>query len=406
MRKTVCTSSVEFKKNIPHKGGFTLIELLIASSILMMIISMSVTIFFNSTRLNTYVELTDTLHFEARYAMEKIVREIQSSTIDYPEYYNYYVLSGSGEQFKSGENLGSNYSVYAKRFYNPGEEAGAVGVQGVNQADLLPRAVGVNDLGTWCQWGVNSLNGSPYTAPLDHSFCNNNPSLEVTEDFATGTNPYTGAVPTLPTQASAICDSTSEMFTHSKRDCSFTNNTDAHETDILFLISPDGETKTIISTEPWGASTVVEGNVVTMLKMVGEDTDNDGVRDNWECADPYYCQIGGGGKPLLIPGIGGNDTLWDLNKTKIIQSVLFNFAPISPHTLDITDLRFYIAPIEDPLKAYDEFPETIQPYVTVVMTAELNDPRVGELPVTQRSITLQTTVSTQVYHEIVSYTGE
>ena len=93
------------------RKAFTLIELLIAASILMAVISMSLRSFFNITRLNTYVELTSVLQFESRYAMERIAHEIKNATIDYPEYYNYYVLQGSGQQFISGENLGSNYAA-------------------------------------------------------------------------------------------------------------------------------------------------------------------------------------------------------------------------------------------------------------------------------------------------------
>ena len=381
------------QKNL-NKKGFTLVELLIASSILMLIISMSLSIFFNATRLNAYVELTDKLHFESRYALERIAREIQGGTIDYPEYYNYYVLNGSGQQFQGSDNLGSNYSVYGARFYNPGDDAYSLGSQGVNTGGLPVLTLNSDDLGTWCQnpSGVD---------PIDHSDCIGYPSLEATEDFATGTNPYTGSFPTSPLQASAICDSTSEMFTYANRDCSFTSTVDAHEVDMLFLISADGETKTIITTEPWAQGFLGSGDVVSMLKLTGTDNDSDGIRESWICADGFACQ-GPGPLPVIT-----SSEIEDLNVPGInIVEAYQDFAPISPYDLDITDLRFYIAPIEDPMKAYDEALEQIQPYVTIIMTAELIDPRVAQLPVSQRSITLQTTVSTQFYGEIQSYLSE
>lgn len=386
-----------------RKNAFTLIELLIAASILMVVISMSIRIFFNVTRLNTYVELTSTLQFEARYLMERIVREVQRSTIDYPEYYNYYVLQGSGQQFASGENLGSNYSAYAMRFYNPGMVANPLTIQGANTADQStpPRSLGLNDLGTYCQYGPNP----GFVALIDSVSCNppagQLPSLEATEDYATGTNPYTSSVFTLPNQASAVCDSTSEMFPYSLRECSFTNPTDMHEVDVLFLISGDGMEKTIIAPEPWENS-AGSGTVVSMLKLAGADTDSDGVPNSWACGNEYYCpQLDS--LPEIMSGV-----LADLvaNPTETLSSLFQEFAPISPYQLDITDLRFYIAPIEDPRKAYDEFAQKIQPYVTILMTATINDPRIGELPESQRSITLQATVSSQIYNEILSYNSE
>ncbi len=382
----------------PSKKAFTLIELLIASSILMMIIAMSLSIFFNITHLNTYIELTDKLQSESRYALEKIVREIQGTTIDYPEYYNYYVLSGSGQQFAPDENIGSNYSVYGARFYNPGEDANNLGAQGLNTGGL-----DTDDLGTWCQF---TLSGK--VARINEPYCQTSPpkpSLEATEDFVTGTNPYTGSTPTLPNQASAICDSTSEMFTNSKRDCSFTNATDAHELDTLFLISGDGTTKTIITREPWGpSSSVTDGYVISMLKMNGMDEDMDGVKEVWTCDERFLCS--GNPPEYNQPAkTASGNAIADITTPKNKAYLYQNFAPISPYHLNITDLRFYVAPLEDPHKAYDEFPEQIHPYVTIVMTAELIDPRVSELPSSQRSITLQTTVSTSVYGEIESYLG-
>lgn len=369
-----------------HKKAFTLIELLIASSILMMVISMSLRIFFNITRLNTYIELTNVLQFESKSTLERIAREIQNSTIDYPEYYNYYVLNGAGQNFVRG-NLGSNYSTYAMRFYNPGMVASSLSTQGSNVS-----GIDTDDLGSWCQWGSSALN----VAPMTVSLCDGIPSLEDTEDYATGTNPYTSSVFTAPTQASAVCDSTSEMFVYSQSQCP-TSATEAHEVDMLFLMSGDGLTKTMITREPFDVSSYV----VSMLRMTGSDTDNDGVRETWVCADGFVCQDSTGTLPEL-----SSAKLEDLNDINDYDNLYKDFAPISPYNLDITDLRFYIAPIEDPHKAYDEFPQIIQPYVTIVMTATVNDPRIDQLPVLQRSITLQTTVSSGVYDEITSYSGE
>ena len=79
--------------------------------------------------------------------------------------------------------------------------------------------------------------------------------------------------------------------------------------------------------------------------------------------------------------------------------------PISSYNISITDLRFYIAPIEDPYKAFEEFPERVHPHVFIALNATLTDPRSASLPVSARGITLFREVGTFVREEVKSYLG-
>ncbi len=381
------------------KSAFTLVETLIATSILATILSIAMGIFLDSTRVDTYTLLHSTLITETQYVMNKMTDEIKRNTIDYPEYYNYYVLNGGGALFDNtfpDDTFGSNYLVYGSRFYNPGAPAGSPNEYGANMGGLSLS----DDLGTWC-----TTQSSGY-APVGDEDCEGQPSLEYTEDVATGTNPYSGEILTLPTQASAICDSSSEMFPYSRRDCSFTSNTLSHEVNMLFLINPDGNEKTMIGREPWyetSSQPTPSGYSVSLLRMTGSDEDSDGVNESWQCAEGFFCTTDAPSdmNPVIDPD--AND-LTDISSfTGTVPSMFYDFVPVTPASITITDLRFYIAPIEDPYKAFGEFPERVQPHVYISLTAELTDEKAASLPVSARSFTLFREVSLPFTGEINNY---
>ena len=141
----------------------------------------------------------------------------------------------------------------------------------------------------------------------------------------------------------------------------------------LYLISSDGTEKTIIRTNPVVVSGVTEYHL-SMLKMAGTDTDGDGQIDTWTPEADY----GTAGVPA--------------------------FVAIQPDSITITGLKFIIAPLDDPRKAFADYSNAtqIQPEVTIVMTAE---PSVtsrsgirGALP----TLTLQTTIAARAQNEVTS----
>lgn len=392
----------KFIKSIVSIKSFTLIELLIASSVMAILFSIVVPAFFNMVKINNYHEITEVLFTETDYMMDKLVREIYENTLDWPEYYNYYILNGGGENFSnvSGmDTFGSNYTVYGARFYNPGRDAHDLPAQGINYSGIED-----DDLGTWCQTSATEV------APITSDDCNGLPSLELTEDYATGTNPYESSFFTLPTQASAVCDLTSEMFAHvsgaRRAECAGMSDMEKHEVSILFLISPDGNTKTMIGREPWYENETggePAGYALSMLKMTGSDTDNDGVNETWTCASGYMCTQDA---PITItPATDPDaDDLTDISLADGTEpSIYYDFVPISSPNVSITDLRFDIAPLEDPNKAYGEFPEQTQPGVEVNISIESLDRRAAVFSEKQRTVTLSRNVETEFEGEINSF---
>lgn len=341
-----------------NKKGFTLIELLVATSIFLVIISASMTVFFNISRIKKYMDLSNLLEAETTLLMERLALEIEQNKIDYSEYYNFFVLQGG---LDDNTEFGANFTVYASRFVNPGFVAGSPTVHGQNKAGLAP-----DDLGAFC------FNGSTYTTT-----CDGVPTLEYTEDYITGTNPYTGQGITNPNDASAVCDSTTEMGTSSLRACSGFA-TDKHKTQFLFLISPDSLAKTIIGLENWGTPLK---KTISMIKMDGSDDDYDGINENWTLQNRFDCN--------------GTTLAKDFKNAtgKSFEDVRNCAAPLAPLNLQVLDFYAFIAPIEDPNKAFGEYSQKYQPYITLVIKTTLNDPRINQLPESLRTFTLQRTIS-------------
>ncbi len=114
-----------------------------------------------------------------------------------------------------------------------------------------------------------------------------------------------------------------------------------------------------------------------MLEMVGQDIDVDGKVDTWVCDDDF-----------------GGDTCTPDD----------SFRPISTPNIDITDLKFFIAPIEDPYKAYEEdIDNYLQPHVSIIFSSRTPQRRAINLRGKAPNITLQTTISARVYEEVSLY---
>ncbi|MCF7836149.1 prepilin-type N-terminal cleavage/methylation domain-containing protein [Candidatus Gracilibacteria bacterium] len=154
----------------------------------------------------------------------------------------------------------------------------------------------------------------------------------------------------------------------------------------LYLITAEGNEKTIIKTE----NDVLEKRIV-MLKLPGGDSDADGQIDEWIIYN-------GATKP-------SPSQFWDFCSTYIANECsLFKFQKIQPDSINITSLKFYISPLEDPRKAFAEFTDDIQqqPHVTIILTAEPSGAYSrgirGDLP----TVTLQTTVAARAQNEVKS----
>lgn len=350
-----------------RSSGFTLVEVIIASSIFTIVSLIGVTVFINVTRIQRKIALENAIYEDGRFMMERISREIRANTVDYEEYYNKLV---------EGKHYGEEYTCYASRFYNPG-------------------AGDIENLGATC---------SDQPAPFGGGLAQDYPGCiinKTTLDVNTGKNPYSGnifAADKDPEDSNAFCDQHFGSGTNCGTDATLHNQSE------LYLINAKGTKKTILARKQVNASP--DERSLAMVQIEGDDLTNDSIVDEWvnlgmaknfHCSANYDCPI----------------SLTDLESSLVGTTAAtryVGFVPISPMRTVVKDLRFYVSPLEDPRKAFAETSTTDtiqqQPHITIVMVLQPAASEMGSFGGEVPTITLQNTVSSRVYNEVKSYTGE
>ncbi|HLG25505.1 MAG TPA: prepilin-type N-terminal cleavage/methylation domain-containing protein [Candidatus Gracilibacteria bacterium] len=346
--------------------GFTLAEIVIASTIFVIVSLIGVTVFVNVIRIQKRISLENAIYEDGRFLMERISREIRQNTIDYEEYYR----ADDPDGVENGRQVG----CYGQLFYNPG-------------SDLA--------------FGAKCNDGSPAVPG-----CIIN---KTTLDINTGENPYSSTIAGQEADdANAFCNFPDHA--DAAGDCATANNAALHDQSQLFLINSEGTEKIYVAYKKVNDGTTPE-YAVAMLKLSGQDNDTDGVFESWgdfsllpsppdysgSCQTGYDCD-----NPMFL----------DDNLTAGTAAVRYaGYVPLTPLRTNITSLKFYVSPLEDPRKAFAETnPDDgiqQQPHVTIVMTlqpaaSELSN-FAGDNPPT---ITIQSTVTSRVYNEVKSYRSQ
>lgn len=345
-----------------NKRGFTLMEVLIAASVFGMLSVIAATFFLNISQSQRTTDSYSALYEDARVIMENLATEIRNGTVDYEEYFNI----TSEDIISSTRYYGTNRGVYASRFYDPGYvyNNGGDPTSGKNPTDL----------GVKC---LTAPAGDPKTVSevdCDGGSSISTFSLSVDKDM--GKHPYNW-------------DGAPEG------DASAMDNNDQPE---LYLISKDGRNKTIIIKQQITETT---DSVLSILRLTGEDVDNNGVVDAFFCATGTKgCESAGNIEPFKDP-----NGLVAKHETETFNVSTSPFTPISPFRSNVKDIHFIITPTEDPYKAFDEPDAQIHPSVTIVMTLEPSSAEKANLPTEQQnqSITVQTTVSTGLTSRLKTY---
>lgn len=404
------------------KKGFTLMELLVAGSIFSIISLVAMTIFINVVRTNRRINLENHIYTESHILMEKIVREIRQGTIDYEEYQSRQVLLAA--------DYGENYGEYAKKFYHPGYKDNA------NNIDTDGNGVG---FGLVCADEPGTRYDPKCTATDTTCLSTCSPYLP-SQDFNTGKNPYEGSS-TTSDDATALCDNTfNEPLTNvdasPNRNCNVKLDEDGdittedgtnpsepadfealHFQKELYLINSNGDQKTILTREVRSTGkdsslgTSDDEYALSIVRLNGEDKDQDDIRETWTCTEEFNCTKNTGEKPepLDLTDLLSHACVTPSCPPEIISGE--NFIPLTPSSINVTSVKFLIAPLEDPHKAYAEDDATgdyilMQPYITIVLTIKPAYKEAYKLYGTYDlfpEITLQTTVSSRVYSEVKSF---
>ncbi|MBD3360510.1 hypothetical protein GF366_01780 [Candidatus Peregrinibacteria bacterium] len=353
--------------------GVTLVEVLIAVGLFAVVATVSGNILVSIVQLEQKSSVQNAIYEDLRIILQQLTNEIQEGTIDYEEYYNYYVI----QQEEKFALYGINYGVYGSRFYDPGKNLGGTVTRNPT------------DLGLECSYPEN-------LGPGDE--CEVVYTLSV--DLNTGQNPFVGDVD----KSNAFCDG-------DRGQCPATG-----ESDHLFLIDNSGTKKTLIARKKTGRDDYGIG----LVRMEGMDLDQNGIIDTFSCMEEFNCfgttedQAEKLASLIQLPIINNRGDVFrnkitiptsdDLEtEFDISQSFETQFVPISPLRSDIQDLRFIINPVEDPYKAYAESKMQSHPSVTIILTIGLSEEAEEDYPGDFEPITVQTTVASGVIGRLDSY---
>lgn len=365
-------------KNWKQNKGFTLIEVLIATSVFTLAAVLASQILVDIVKTEKKTSIENAIYEDARILMEQLTIAIQQNAIDYDEYYNQYVIQV--DDLDEDRYYGTNFGVYESRFYNPGlDETSAT--PGTNPADL----------GVYCS-----------NPPGNTETCDAIASL--TEDYTMGQNPWNGGeVGSGVDQdaANAFCD-------EDAGNCDDTE--DPYATEELYLINANATEKMVLARR----ETAGQG-YLGLLAMQGFDTDFNGITDIFRCGEDHSAECEDD-RSILMNEFGvpfDPDEFPDLtvsianavptNNLEIDNLAATPFLPVSPLRVDLTDLQFYISPIEDPYRGWNEDTSIQHPWVKIVFTIDLADEVEAEYPGDFEPITLQTTVAAGVVGGIPSY---
>lgn len=362
------------------KKGFTLVEVLIAISIFTISAVIATSVLVDVVQLEKKSSIQTGIYEDIRIILQQITNEVQEGTIDYEEYYNVEVLQG--ENLPEDVFYGINYGVYGSRFYDPGRI--------YDPASGNPAGTNPEDLGIDCSV-LNDDGGCDVI--FTHS-----------SDLNTGKHPYDAADSPAEETADAFCD-------NMVGDCTAERNI----VDELYLIDNSGRRKTIIGKKLITQTGSVSDYAVGLMRMEGEDLDQNGLIDVFACTEDFNCVKD---STIVCPLIkypfaeSCGATFVSANEISLPKQddlrdpfniYTSQFIPISPFRSNIENLKFIINPMEDPYKAYAEENAQSQPSVTIILTIGLSSETAADYPGTFQPITVQTTVAAGVLGKIDSY---
>lgn len=312
---------------VKYRGGFTIIELLMATMILAILVLTAGGIYLNFYQSFQSVKASHLVYGEARFVMERLVKEVRKGTIDYEEYYNQAHFFKGGAM-TANQTYGQNYCRYSQEFYDFGPDG---------QPDTF------DDIPTGKRKSL--------VAPLSSSVQN---KLFLIQNDGT-------------------------RRTYVRR----VNDGGVGKVALLHLAGKD-----------WGLDKIDSTRSDQLMGCEKDIGEGDGLIDTWICEKGFNCKVS---QPVLS-GCRAEfyeiiDHPQDLSKS--------SFLDITPGTLDIADLQFFIAPADDPRKAYLDSSVQIQPHVTIKLTVRAN-PAIAHQFKGNPEIVLESTVSARTQTEVLT----
>lgn len=303
-------------------------------------------LYLNYTNSSRDIKAANLVYEEARFLMERIVREVRSNAIDYEEYFNQNVMLPYHLADGETDSYGDNYCRYSAYFYDDNGES--IGNRNPTQKAEYEDVVGLDNT-----MAVRPIENELYLINIS------------------------GNDRTIITRI----DKDTDGFTIGKVAILQLEGMDFGDDGI------DGRDST--NGLPPGHDSTCEP----------DNREKDGFIDTWHCHPDFPCKRNEPIDSSTISGCTGFKHLIVNDPTSDDHS----FLDISPNAINVVDLKFLITPEDDPWKAYNINEVQIQPHVTIQLTAQAN-PVMIDTSNKQRIpfITLTSTISTRNYDEVNS----
>jgi len=321
---------------------------MISITVLGLIMAISSSIYVNFFGSMRNLKAANNVYGEARFLMERVVREVRNGTIDYEEYYHQNLrknLLGEAHDAVRNETYAQEYCDYSLQFYGEGDD---------------------NEIGTFDD--------------------------EPTGELAVGALPAIGRL-----------DGFTRIPSPIQNDL-FLININGNERTYLKRIEKEVDGQIIGKV---GILKLVGGDfgmdhidafASTSTNCSPDLGENDGRIDTWLCEDGFNCT------PVITltvegcNGVAGHTIVSDPNNPDENS-----FVDITPASLDIVDIKFIVSPMDDPRKAFNMNEVQIQPHVTVKIIARANPLMAAQFRTEQiPDIILESTVSARAMNEIIT----
>lgn len=350
----------------PH--GFTLVELSIAILVLTMLSIFAGQIYLNYTSAARNLKGANLVYEEARFLMEKIVREIRQNGIDYEQYFNQNIMiptegGGFAQNLvpfatEGGGDYTDNYCAYSSIYYDNGPD---------------------NDF-----WTLKDNDSTGTRNPEWESWMTDSGATQIEAAKSVENELY----------LINIAGTKRSVLTR------VVENVNGDMIGKVALLKMDGQdfgTDHINGRNPSNASIPVSDP-----SCHPDEGENDGLIDSWLCSPGFSCLNVLDTPSATIAGCAGLSQV----AIKDPADPNYSFVDISPNALNVVDLKFMIAPADDPWKAYSMNDYQIQPHVTIQMTVNANPKLVTTGQASPPSITLTSTITARNYDEIKSDCGK
>ena len=356
-----------------------------------MLTSLVLVFFVSTSRVSGTFNEKQVLFDDGEFLMNKLVREISNSSVDYEEYFNRLVIGGE---------FGMNFGQYASQFYYSDEK-----VPGAkNNCDNLQQASTENCV---------NIGRNPVRSDLlpgeGNAFMIPNQDISANQkNLPPGDERRIFCDDFKPLEKLAIDKKNYVCVKH------------------LYLVTPDGDKKILIGPEKFtvtGSDTKSkDAHTLSMVEMTTKQEKLAGAADTTKYDKIFTCDACTSPDTIVQTMNMKNDTelsikfpeVSDLSDDNSTDDQ--NFIPISSKRINVVSAQFFISPVEDPLKAYSEGEDPLkgfsekemnakyflhQPTITIVLEIEPISNLINGKDA--QRIRLEKKVTPAVFEEVKSY---